>query len=372
MLVTSSVALLLIAVSFLDTPYRQLHKRQRGPSLPRALIPMIAARLSPLPPWMLRLLLSLLMLAALWTQSSALITASTHPRSAACLDLNGVPVTVSPLLARYAHTMWNWTGYLIADGSRFLQANTNYNYTADLTHLAAVGLYAQLDMETDEVCQGHLQDAIAAGLASQAKVDEALRRALSTRFRLNLFDPPASVPFLALNLSNIDEPASRALAYRLAVDSAVLLKNDGLLPLDGTAPTLRRVAIVGPNANRSAVLLANYEGCQLSSGGVNPACRLVTPLMGLISRLTAVNAQRERLSLTPVQWTFDEAVDANSNDTARIAALLNVDAADVCIAFMGLDISLEAEAHDRPNCSDLVSRVPSRTAWPPLPRPLSS
>ena len=264
-------------------------------------------------------------------------------------SLNGHPVTVHPLLATLT-AAWNWTGYLVADGSRLLQCLTNYHYTDNLTALAAVGVNAKLDMEIDRVYQDHLVDAIAAGWTTGAKVDEALTRSLSTRFRLGLFDPPGSVPYSSLNSSILDAPSSRELSYRLAVESAVLLKNDGALPIDAMNPAVTRIAVVGPNANRTAVLLSNYEGCQLSTGGVNAACTLITPLMGLVGRLQAVNERRAEAQLAAITWTFDEGVDANSNDTARMAAALaHVEAADVCIAVMGLDISLEAEAHDRPN-----------------------
>ena len=266
----------------------------------------------------------------------------------AYLSLNGAPVTVHPLLANLT-AKWNYTGYLVADGSRLLQSYSNYHYTDNLTQLAAVAVKAKLDMEIDAVYQEHLQEAVQQGWVTEADIDAALTRSVSTRFRLGLFDPPAMVPY-AFDMSIIDEPSSRNLSYTLAVESAVLLKNDGLLPIDLTSPSLTRLAIVGPNANRSSVLLGNYEGCMLNAGGVNPACRLITPLTGLIDRLRTANARRVQLGAAPLQWTFDEAVDVSGNDTSRVdAALRRVEAADLCVAFMGLDISLEAEAHDRPN-----------------------
>jgi beta-glucosidase len=71
-----------------------------------------------------------------------------------------------------------------------------------------------------------------------------------------MFDPPALDPYSRIPESELDSPAHRALALKLADESMVLLKNDGVLPLKGA----KRIAVVGPLAEQTDVLLGNYHG----------------------------------------------------------------------------------------------------------------
>ena len=72
-----------------------------------------------------------------------------------------------------------------------------------------------------------------------------------------MFDPPATVPYMNIDEKQLDSSRSSSdLARRIANESMVLLKNDGVLPLKSA----KRVAIVGPLADQTAVLLGNYNG----------------------------------------------------------------------------------------------------------------
>src|SRR5581483_6951700 len=86
--------------------------------------------------------------------------------------------------------------------------------------------------------------------------DTALIRLFTARIRLGMFDPPSLVPYSKIEASELDSAAHRALARRIANESMVLLKNDGVLPLRN----VKRIAVVGPLAEQSAVLLGNYNG----------------------------------------------------------------------------------------------------------------
>ena len=71
-----------------------------------------------------------------------------------------------------------------------------------------------------------------------------------------MFDPPSMVPYSKIDERELDSPAHRDLARRLANESMVLLKNDGVLPLK----SVKRIAVVGSLADQTAVLLGNYNG----------------------------------------------------------------------------------------------------------------
>src|SRR6478736_2196409 len=75
--------------------------------------------------------------------------------------------------------------------------------------------------------------------------------------KLGMFDPPEMVPFTKIDEKELDSAEHRALALKLANESMVLLKNDGVLPLK-TSGT--KIAVIGPLADQTKVLLGNYNG----------------------------------------------------------------------------------------------------------------
>ena len=72
-----------------------------------------------------------------------------------------------------------------------------------------------------------------------------------------MFDPPAMVPYSSIDEKELDSAEHRAHARKLAEESMVLLKNDGLLPLK---PEIRKIAVVGPLAEQTQPLIGNYAG----------------------------------------------------------------------------------------------------------------
>jgi len=96
------------------------------------------------------------------------------------------------------------------------------------------------------------------GLISEQEINTALGRVLEARFRLGLFDPPEMVPYAQIPLEKNDCAEHQALALRAARESMVLLKNDGLLPLNRAK--IKRIAVIGANADSVSMLLGNYSG----------------------------------------------------------------------------------------------------------------
>ncbi len=100
-------------------------------------------------------------------------------------------------------------------------------------------------------------DAVKQGLLSEKDLDLSLKRLFTARFKLGMFDPPEMVPYAQTPDSEIDSDAHRALAQKAAEESIVLLKNDGVLPLN---PETKKIAVVGPLAESVRVLHGNYSG----------------------------------------------------------------------------------------------------------------
>ena len=95
-------------------------------------------------------------------------------------------------------------------------------------------------------------------LTGAANLTRRVGRMLEARFRLGMFDPPAMVPYAKIPATDYDTPANDELALQMARESVVLLKNDGVLPLDRTK--IHKIAVLGFNAIYTNTLLGNYKG----------------------------------------------------------------------------------------------------------------
>src|SRR5208282_2293956 len=149
--------------------------------------------------------------------------------------------------------------------------------------------------------------AVQKGLITEKEIDRALYYTLRTRFRLGLFDPPEKCPYSKIGIDQNDTPEHEALALKVAQEAIVLLMNDGVLPLNRSK--IRRIAVIGPNADAAPMLEGNYNG---------RAARPVTVLNG-IKRLAGPNievtfaagcplALRTDGTNKPTQASIDEAV----------------------------------------------------------------
>ncbi len=167
------------------------------------------------------------------------------------------------LLQRTLRGAWKFGGYVVSDCGAVHDIFEGHHYRSTQTRASAISLLRGMDNECitfGEVTgmddyQPYLE-AVRQGHLSEVAVDRALIRLFTARMRLGMFDPPSLVPYARIDASELDSPAHRRLALRLAEESMVLLKNDGVLPLKGA----KRIAVVGPLASQTAVLLGNYHG----------------------------------------------------------------------------------------------------------------
>ncbi|MBN2367000.1 MAG: glycoside hydrolase family 3 C-terminal domain-containing protein, partial [Calditrichaeota bacterium] len=186
------------------------------------------------------------------------------------------------------------------------------------------------------------------GLISQQQIDESVRKILSLKFRLGLFDNPYTD---ASEYPELLNPEHLALARKLARQSLVLLKNaDGLLPL---SVDLKKVAVIGPLADAPHDQLGTwvFDGEKKHS---------ITPLSALRSYLEdkseVLFAPGLKISRTKETGGFAEAVEAAGQ-------------ADVILLFLGEESILSGESHCRADISlpgaqeDLV-KVLSETGKP--------
>ena len=170
----------------------------------------------------------------------------------------GRPACANPLLlTELLRKQWGFDGHVVSDCGAIYDIYANHKFTATPEEAAAAAVKAG-----DDLCCGRdynsLVRAVKKGLISEVEINTAVGRVLEARFRLGLFDPPAMVPYARIPITQNDTPAHEALALKMARESIVLLKNDSLLPLDRTK--IKRIAVIGANADSVAVLLGNYNG----------------------------------------------------------------------------------------------------------------
>jgi beta-glucosidase len=181
--------------------------------------------------------------------------------------VNGVPGCASEsLLDGTLRGDWKFQGFVTGDCDAVRDIETGHKYAKSAAEAGAFAIKAGLDSDCTTsglFDQGNAPDfqryidAVKQGLLREVEVDAALKRMLRIRFEVGLFDPLERVKAAQLPDSELDSPAHRELARKLARESIVLLKNDGVLPF-AKAPA--RIAVVGPLADNSRVLLGNYNG----------------------------------------------------------------------------------------------------------------
>lgn len=239
--------------------------------------------------------------------------------------VDGEPCCASPrLLGETLRGRWGFKGHVVSDCGALDDIHRHQKLTHDAAESAARALRAGCDLNCG-CTYNDLLVAVRAGQVTEAEVDRALRRLLATKFRLGFFDPVERVPFHNIPASVIDCAAHHDLARQAAVESIVLLKNaDDVLPLR-TEP--RNVFVVGPNAAATSTLLGNYYGVSGS---------LVTFVEGIAQRLPEGTAMEYRLGCALLQ----------GGDAPDNYAFVVAEAADVVVAIMGLDPSIEGEEGD--------------------------
>ena len=172
--------------------------------------------------------------------------------------IDGVPITINTwLLGDVLRGEWGYQGMLITDWDNVGNLVREQRLFPDYAHAAAAAVKAGNDMimTTPAFFEG-AQKAVANGLLDEPLIDQAVSRILTLKFDLGLFENPR-LPDVERQQAVIAQPAHTELNLEAARRSLVLLRNDGLLPLD---TTVRKIAVVGPNADDPDTQLGDWAG----------------------------------------------------------------------------------------------------------------
>ena len=227
--------------------------------------------------------------------------------------IDGVPCSANRwLLQEVLRNSWNFKGVVFSDLNAVNAIYATQHVAADPAEAAALALKAGVDIDLGGYNYGgFLKEALQRGLVTEADIDRAVRHVLQLKFDLGLFENPYVDENLAETEVGTKENAQ--LAKQVALESAVLLKNDGILPF---GEHINKVAVIGPNADNMYNQLGDYTAPQ------DPD-RIVTMLEGIQAKGRAEVTYAKGCAIR------DEA-DADLEEAVRIAK-----AADVVVLVVG-------------------------------------
>ncbi|WP_354623826.1 glycoside hydrolase family 3 N-terminal domain-containing protein [Psychromonas sp. MME2] len=168
-------------------------------------------------------------------------------------DIDNEPCHSSEyLLTTVLRDQWDFDGLIVADYGGIELLASHHGIAADRTEAAALSFNAGLDIELpDDACSSYIQNAMDRGLISLEKIDEIVARILKVKFELGLFENP----YCKEENIELQTEEAKKVAYQVASQSAVLMENDGTLPIK----TDQKIAVVGPTADDQLALLGGYS-----------------------------------------------------------------------------------------------------------------
>ncbi|MDX9925665.1 MAG: glycoside hydrolase family 3 N-terminal domain-containing protein, partial [Ignavibacteriaceae bacterium] len=159
-------------------------------------------------------------------------------------EIGGVPSSGSHyLLTEVLRGMWGFDGFVVSDWNSVGEL-IPHGVAANLKEAAEIGLEAGVDMDMEgNAYFRHMVELVNEGKVSIATIDESVRRILRIKFRLGLFDDPYKYNNVETEKKNVLSDEIIKATKEVALESMVLLKNDGLLPLK---KDIKKIAVIGP------------------------------------------------------------------------------------------------------------------------------
>ncbi len=257
----------------------------------------------------------------------------------------GVPASASAfLLTELLRDKWGFEGYVVSDCSaigNIWNEQRGHGYVETPEEAAAVAVKAGCNL----CCGGDynaLMKAAQMELISEDEIDQALYYTLWTRFRLGLFDPVDLVPFNKYTIEDNDTPENGKVALDVARQSMVLLKNDGILPLDRSR--YKTIAVIGPNGASKSMLEGNYHG-----SASHPISMLdgVKMLAGSDLEVTSALGSPVWLDKRQAAWSAQDNATERPVDELKAEAIALAKQADLIIYVGGITPAQEGEGLDR-------------------------
>ena len=245
---------------------------------------------------------------------------------------NGEPCCASKALMQdILRGEWGFEGHYVSDCWAIRDFHEHHLVSPDAKTSAAMALNAGCDLNCGNTYL-HILNAYEHGLVSEEAITESCTRLFTTRYLLGLFDENEfdSIPYEMVECKKHLELSERA-----ARESMVLLKNNGILPLD--KGSVKTIGVIGPNADSRAALIGNYHGT---------SSEYITILQGI-----------KAFANDEIRVLYSEGCNISGSKTENLAfdhdriseALIVAEHSDVVVLCLGLNELLEGEEGDQGN-----------------------
>ncbi len=245
---------------------------------------------------------------------------------------NGEPCCGSKTLMKdILRDKWGFKGHYVSDCWAIRDFHENHMVTSSAKESAAMALNAGCDLNCGNTYL-HILSAYESGLITEEAITESAIRLFTTRYLLGLFDGSEydKIPY-----DRVECAEHIKLADRATKESTVLLKNDGILPLD--INKINTIGVIGPNANSRVSLIGNYHGT---------SSEYITVLEGIQHYV----GDKARVLYSEGCHLWKDKTEVLAYDGDRLAeAKIVAENSDIVVLCLGLDETLEGEQGDTGN-----------------------
>jgi beta-glucosidase len=162
------------------------------------------------------------------------------------------------LMMEILREQWKFSGYVTSDCGAIDDFWERHKTDSSAEDAAANAVLHGTDVECGNFTYKTLVKAVADGKLSEKQLDISLKRLFTIRFRLGMFDPPEKVKYAQIPVTALESQSHKDHALKMARESIVLLRNENhLLPL---SKNIKKIAVLGPNADNTNTQLGNYNG----------------------------------------------------------------------------------------------------------------
>ncbi len=249
--------------------------------------------------------------------------------------VNGEPACGSrKLLIDILRDRFGFKGHVTSDCWAIRDFYTGHMVCETPLEAVALAMNSGCDVNCGDLFK-NMKQAVDEGLVKESRLDEALVRLFTTRYKLGIMEGQKT-KYDSLSLNDVDTDEMKALNLKAALGSIVLLKNDkNFLPLD--VKKIRTIGVIGPNADNKKALVGNYEGT---------ASRYETVLLGIEDFV----GDDVRIMYSEGCHLYKDKVENLGQVNDRMAEVKGVcENSDVIVCCVGLDAGLEGEEGDAGN-----------------------
>lgn len=248
-------------------------------------------------------------------------------------EIGGIPATGSALLQReILKEKWGFNGFVVSDWGSIGEMIA-HGFAADSADAAYKAFYAGSDMDMESrIYEQFLEEELTSGRLNIELLDDAVRRILTVKYQLGLFDDPYKYSDEAREEAELNNPTNSEVARKVARGTMVLLKNEqNLLPL---SKEINSIAVIGQLAASKDIPLGNWRAKAVTDSGVS----LLEGIQNSVSPKTVVRFA-QGYTLTEGQRDFTHELQmADPNDHSGFAAAIQLaKTSDVVIMAMGED-----------------------------------